>query len=173
MAAQQPDRVSSDLASDTAWDPPMPGRCGADLMRCPSCDVSVGRANIRDGVGCPRCPGVEPWPGHCRRPVRPGARCRFHGKDAPQTRRAAQRRQREARALAALERLDARETARRAALAPFGAEIAEATRLAELGGPNATLRLRQLARAVRRASDELYAEARRREAGPSKPGRTA
>jgi len=145
-------------------------RCGADVWRCPVCDRAVGPSQVRSGVNhYGACANAAPFPSTCRQWVAErGARCRFHGRRSPQAKRAAIRRARQRVATSALARVERVSEARRAALEPFAAQIAEAEREADLGGDCATVRLRSVARALRVASERLYDEARRREAGAAK-----
>lgn len=161
----QRDLEARPAARDTARATSPSGRCGAHVMRCPACDQAVGPSAVRSGVNHHGpCANAAPFPSTCRQPVaEAGGKCFFHGKGSPQAKRAATRRARQRVASAALARVERLDEARRAALAPFAADIADARRQAELGGPDATLRLRQVGRALRLASDEVYAEARRRE----------
>lgn len=159
------DREAPSARRGTAKAPAVSRRCGAHVMRCPACDQAVGPSAVRSGVNhYGPCASAAPFPSTCRQPVaEPGARCYFHGKGSPQAKGAATRRARQRVATKALGRVEQLEEARRQALRPFNAEIAAAEREAELGGADATLRLRRLARALRVASDQLYADARRRE----------
>lgn len=68
--------------------------CAAHVHRCRACRLVIGRAQLRETPPTCKCGSTDiAWPAPCSKPVTGGSTvCHWHGKKAPQTVAAAQRR---------------------------------------------------------------------------------